>query len=196
MKQLILLFMALLLSANSFAQKISVDRMESDGRRQIMADDIKLSLNGAEYSITLKVYTDYCSDNWLLLVSSFYYIPENAILLLKLRNDEVLEFPINNLHVGSITVPGYSTKVGSIITSTLPREQDYYSSVYVITPEEMDKIQTIGVKKMRISSNAYHEYRENSTGVQRLGGYLKSARRAIERRMSKPLKRSRIWDNF
>ena len=196
MKQLILLFMALLLSANSFAQKISVDRMESDGRRQIMADGIKLSLNGAEYSITLKVYTDYYSDDWLLLVSSFYYIPENAILLLKLRNDEVMEFPINNLHVGSVTVPGYSTQVGSIITSTPSREQDYYSSVYVITPEEMDKIQTIGVKKMRISSNAYHEYRENSVGVQRLGGYIKSARRAIERHMSKPLKKSRIWDNF
>ena len=159
-----------------------------------MADGIKLSLNGAEYSITLKVYTDYYSDDWLLLVSSFYYIPENAILLLKLRNDEVMEFPINNLHVGSVTVPGYSTQVGSIITSTPSREQDYYSSVF--TPEEMDKIQTIGVKKMRISSNAYHEYRENSVGVQRLGGYIKSARRAIERRMSKPLKKSIILDNF
>lgn len=196
MKHPLLLFVALFLSINSFAQTIAVDRLEYDGRRQIMADGIKMQFDGAEYNISLKVFTDAYSTDWLLLISSFYYIPDNAVVLLKLRNDEVMEFPINNLNIGSVTVPGYSTQIGSVITSSPSRQQDYYSSVYVITPEEMDTIQSVGVKKIRISSTAYHEYRENTLGVFRIGGYIKSARAAIERRMSKPLNKSRIWDNF
>ena len=196
MKQLLILFATFFISISSYAQLISVDRLENDGRRQIMAESMDMLFSGAEYSISLKVYTDDYSTDWLLLVSSFYYIPDNAVVLLKLRNDEVMEFPINNLHVGSVTVPGYSSKVGSVITSTPSSEQDYYSSVYVITPEEMDTIQSVGVKKIRISSTAYHDYRENSIGAFRLGVYIKSARAAIERRLSKPLKQKRIWDNF
>ena len=196
MKRLIVTAIAILLSFNSFAQLISVDRMEYDGRRQIMAEGIKMQFDGAEYDLTLKVYTDENSTDWLLLISSFYYIPDNAIVLMKLRNDEVMEFPINNLHIGSVTVPGYSTQIGSVITSSPSRQQDYYSSVYVITPEDMNRIQSVGVKKIRISSTAYHEYRENILGAYRVAGYIKSARAAIEKRMSKPQNKSRIWDDF
>lgn len=196
MKHLFVIFATLFVSINSFAQLISVDRMEYDGRRQIMAESMDMLFGDAEYSISLKVYTDDYSTDWLLLVSSFYFIPDNAIVLLKLRNDEVMEFKINNLHVGSVTVPGYSSQAGSVISSSPAREQDYYSSVYVITPGEMDLIQSVGVKKIRISSTSYHDYRENSIGAFRLGVYIKTARAAIERRMSKPLKKKRIWDNF
>ena len=176
---------------------ISVDRIEDDGRRQVMADDLEMRFDGAKYSITLKAYSNGESVDWALLFSSFYYIPDNAIVLIKLKDETVMEFPVNNVNVGSIALPARSYTIGSTIMTEPSREQDYYSAYFVISPEQMDTIVSKRVSKIRITTNATYEYRENTIGAFQLGYYIQSARNAIEKRLSVPSKgKAKIWDNF
>ncbi len=202
MKRLFILTILSLVTIVSSAQSslfdmISIDRVEADGMRQVMADDLEIGFDGAEYSITLKAYSDGESIDWALLFSSFYYIPDNAVVLVKLKDNTVMEFSVDNINVGSVTIPAYSHTIGSTIMTEPSREQDYYSAYFVISPEQMDTIVSKRVSKIRITKNAAYEYRENTIGAFQLGYYIQSARKAIEKRLSVPSKdKAKIWDNF
>ena len=52
------LFTIVCSAQSSLFDMISIDRVEADGRRQVMADDFEIGFDGAEYSITLKAYSD------------------------------------------------------------------------------------------------------------------------------------------
>ncbi len=59
---------------------------------------------------------------------------------------------MNNVHVGKVTIPGYGYIIGNVTTMTPSTEVDYYSSVYKLTLEKMNKIDSLGIKKIRIST--------------------------------------------
>ncbi len=70
--------------------KIELERVEDDGRRLLMSFPFKAKLDGEKYEFRLKAYEKNGSIDWCILVTSKNYIPENAVLLLNLSNNEVV----------------------------------------------------------------------------------------------------------
>ena len=113
MKQLFI-YLCILCAFITNAQSISVDRIESDGKHQIMTSTKGFKIGDIKYEFGLKIYEDGYNVDWLLLVSSFNPIPENTTILLKLYNEEVIELSANNVHTGDVTSPGYVYNIGRI----------------------------------------------------------------------------------
>lgn len=176
-KFFLFIFLAFTLGAN--AQSVSVSRMESDGRWQIMMSGKNVSLNGADYNICLKAYVKNGEPDFCILISSFNTIPENAEVLFKLGNGETMYLPINNLNVGEVNT-GYSTT-------------KYYSSIYDISESDLNILEVYGILKMRITGGS--SYREKVWSKDKLGRFLEKSRLLIEKEISKHVT-SNIWDGF
>jgi hypothetical protein len=84
MKKLVLSLVSLL-TISTYAQSVKVDQMESNGRHQIMTSLKNFSIEGFNYSMTLKVYESADSLDWRLTVSTFNIIPNDNVVLLKLK---------------------------------------------------------------------------------------------------------------
>ena len=177
-----------------YSQKVSLDRMESDGSHQIKTDSKKYTIDDAEYNICLKVFESEYGLDWCLLLSSFSYIPDEAEVLIKLGNDELLYLPVNNVHVGKVTMPGYSYVIGSVISSSPSREVDYYSSLYKLTESDLDNIEKYGIKKIRVSNGV--KYRDKEFLGNSLGKFLNKCRKNIVERLNNPLKKKGLFDDF
>ncbi len=198
MKQLIFTFLCLISGLSISAQSISVDRIESDGKHQIMTSTKDYKIEGIKYSIGLKIYEDRYDIDWLLLVSSFNPIPDNTVILLKLRDGQVIELPVNNVHIGDVTSPSYVLNIGSVGYVTPSTSAKYYSSVYVISPADLIRIENHGIEKIRIGNNIQFvdkEWSDNS-----LGKYLTKCRKKILERLEKSKNKSKesrsFYDDF
>ena len=198
MKQLIFTFLCLISGLSISAQSISVDRIESDGKHQIMTSTKDYKIEGIKYSIGLKIYEDRYDIDWLLLVSSFNPIPDNTVILLKLRDGQVIELPVNNVHIGDVTSPSYVLNIGSVGYVTPSTSAKYYSSVYVISPADLIRIENHGIEKIRIGNNIQFvdkEWSDNS-----LGKYLTKCRKKILERLEKSKKNNKesrsFYDDF
>lgn len=198
MKQLIIIFLCLISGLFVSAQSISVDRMEPDGKHQIMASTKDFKIGGIKYSIGLKLYEDEYNTDWLLLVSSFNTIPDNTVILLKLYDGEVIELPVNNVHTGDVTFPGYVYNIGKIGYVSQSSSATYYSSVYVISPADLIRIETHGIEKIRIGNNIQFVDKEWSNNS--LGKYLTKCRKKILERLEKSKNKSKesrsFYDDF
>lgn len=157
----------LLLSASCvFAQKIYVDRIETDGRRQVMATTKEYSVDDKDFNFCLKVFEGSDRRDWLLLVSSYAPMSMESVLLLKLWNEAILRLNVNNIKVDTETKPAYAATIGSMtttigsmtatigsITTIHPsKDVNYYYSVYELTPEEIEYMGKYGIKKIRIAN--------------------------------------------
>ena len=60
----IILMLLLIIPIFCNAQKISTDRIEDDGRRQIMCSTKEEKLDGAKYSFCIKAYESYGYIDW------------------------------------------------------------------------------------------------------------------------------------
>ena len=178
MKQFLIIFLCLIWGLSVNAQSISVDRIESDGRHQIMTSTKDYKIGGIKYSFGLKIYEDRYDTDWLLLVGSFNTIPDNTIILLKLKNGDVIELPVNNVHTGDITLPGYVYNIGKIGYVSQSSSATYYSSVYVISPADLIRIETHGIEKIRIGNNLQFVDKEWSNNA--LGKYLTKCRKILQ----------------
>ena len=87
------------------AQSISVDRIEEDGKRQIMTETKSFYINQSKFHIGLKAFVDQDSEDWLLLISSYHYLSEDTEVLLKLGNGEIIYLPVNNVRVSKVNSP-------------------------------------------------------------------------------------------
>lgn len=197
MKKIFVLFICMLaLSAN--AQKVDVDRIESDGRHQIMTTSRDFYVDDAEYRFTMKIYESAKGVDWHLLISSFSYIPSSAEVLLKLGNGEMMYLLCNNVTTGSVTKPGHATTFFHSVfgfTEVYPsREKTYYSSIYDLTPEKLDKIAEFGIKKIRISTGV--KYRDEVFRGNPLGKFIVRCRKNIQERLDNPPKKKNLYDDF
>ena len=153
MKKL-LVILCFLCTVITYAQSISVDRIESDGRHQIMTSTKGFKIGGEKYEFGLKIYEDGHDIDWLLIVGSFNPIPDNTIILIKLYNEEIIELSANNVHTGDVTTSsGYILNVGKVGYISPSTSSTYYSSVYVITPEDLARIDDYGIEKIRIGTD-------------------------------------------
>ena len=182
------------ISINLNAQKISVDRIETDGSHQIMTKTKDFTIDGTKYSFGMKVYETSFSKDWLLLISSYHYISNSTEVLLKLGNDDIIYLPVNNVNVGKVTMPGYGVTIGTITSISPTRQVDYYSSVYELKEEDMNKIDTYGITKIRISNGV--EYLDKTYKNNSLGKFLTKCRKNINKRLEHPLKSKNLFDDF
>ncbi len=198
MKQLLIIFLCLIWGLSVDAQSISVDRIESDGRHQIMTSTKDYKIGGIKYSFGLKIYEDRYDTNWLLLVSSFNTIPDNTIILMKLKDGDIIELPVNNVHTGDITLPGYVYNIGKIGYVSPSSSATYYSSVYVISPADLIRIETHGIEKIRIGNSVQFVDKEWSNNA--LGKYLTKCRKKILERLEKSKNKNKesrsFYDDF
>lgn len=202
----------LLLSVSSvFAQKIYVDRIETDGRRQVMATTKEYSVDDKDFNFCLKVFEGSDRRDWLLLVSSYAPMSMESVLLLKLWNEAILRLNVNNIKVDTETKPAYAATIGSMtttigsrtatigsITTIYPsKDVNYYYSVYELTPEEIEYMGKYGIKKIRIANGEKvwdKEFRFDS-----LGAYLSRSYKKILKQLETPIKKDKkknVFDGF
>ncbi len=196
----------LLLSVSSvFAQKIFVDRIETDGRRQVMATTKEYSVDDKDFNFCLKVFEGSDRRDWLLLVSSYAPMSMESVLLLKLWNEAILRLNVNNIKVDTETKPAYALTIGSITTSTTTsittihpsKDVNYYYSVYELTPEEIEYMGKYGIKKIRIANGEKvwdKEFRFDS-----LGAYLSRSYKKILKQLETSIKKDKkknVFDGF
>lgn len=186
---------------NINAQKIIVDRIESDGSRQIMTKTKNFSIGESNYHIGLKTFEEFDNSlDWYLVVGSFSYIPSYTEALIKLRNEEILY-----LISGKTTSDDITTKLGyrythyskySAISYDFPSIQEkYYVTLFKLNEEQLKKIHDYGIKRFRISVGTTFNDREFSGNA--LGLFIdRSYKKILNRQTKIPLKKKDLFDNF
>lgn len=208
MKHIFCISLLLLSVSCVFAQKISLDSIEADGRRQVMATTKEYSVDDKDFKFCLKVFEGSDRRDWLLLVSSYAPMSMESVLLLKLWNEAILRLNVNNIKVDTETKPAYAATIGSMtttigsmtatigsITTIHPsKDVNYYYSVYELTPEEIEYMGKYGIKKIRIANGEKvwdKEFRFDS-----LGAYLSRSYKKILKQLETPIKKKNIFDGF
>jgi len=203
MKRIIAFLAIILLSSTaycSYAQKISFDRIESDGVRHIGTEGREESLENAKYKFSLTVFANSYRKNYYLLVSSLYTIDNDCIILVKLGNDEVKYLTLNNVNHSLIDWPSAQPIIGSngISWAYGTQKADYYVGLFTLTENDLNDIATYGIKKIRIKY--YSKYFEKSWKKDKLGKYLKKCHEKIEKQLLNPNYRSQssksIFEDF
>lgn len=202
----------LLLSASCFfAQKIFVDRIETDGRRQVMATTKEYSVDDKDFKFCLKVFEGSDRRDWLLLVSSYAPMSMESVLLLKLWNEAILRLNVNNIKVDTETKPAYAVTIGSMTTTIGSRtatigsittihpskDVNYYYSVYELTPEEIEYMGKYGIKKIRIANG--EKVWDKDFRFDSLGAYLSRSYKKILKQLETPIKKDKkksLFDGF
>lgn len=211
MKHIFCISLLLLSVSSVFAQKIYVDRIETDGRRQVMATTKEYFVDDKDFKFCLKVFEGSDRRDWLLLVSSYAPMSMESVLLLKLWNEAILRLNVNNIKVDTETKPAYAATIGSMtttigsMTSTIgsittihpSKDVNYYYSVYELTPEEIEYMGKYGIKKIRIANGEKvwdKEFRFDS-----LGAYLSRSYKKILKQLETPIKKDKkknVFDGF
>ena len=191
MNRAFLIILLGLIYTNTHAQKINIDRIDEDGKRQIMTTSKSIFIKGMEYDACMKVYEKDNEQDWYLLISSYNHIPNSAEILLKLGNEEIIYLPANNVNIGKVSTPGYAITSGKYTTFLPSKNINYYSSIYELSQTNMDKIDTFGITKIRISNG--DEYIDRTFTYNYLGKFLSKCREIIAKRLETP---QNIFDGF
>ena len=211
MKHIFCISLLLLSVSSVFAQKIFVDRIETDGRRQVMATTKEYSVDDKDFNFCLKVFESSDRRDWLLLVSSYAPMSMESVLLLKLWNEAILRLNVNNIKVDTETKPAYAATIGSMtttigsmtatigsITTIHPsKDVNYYYSVYELTPEEIEYMGKYGIKKIRIANG--EKVWDKDFKFDSLGAYLSRGYKKILKQLETPIKKDKkknIFDGF
>ena len=211
MKHIFCISLLLLSVSCVFAQKIYVDRIETDGRRQVMATAKEYSVDDKDFNFCLKVFESSDRRDWLLLVSSYAPMSMESVLLLKLWNEAILRLNVNNIKVDTETKPAYAATIGSMtttigsmtatigsITTIHPsKDVNYYYSVYELTPEEIEYMGKYGIKKIRIANG--EKVWDKDFKFDSLGAYLSRGYKKILKQLETPIKKDKkknLFDGF
>lgn len=211
MKHIFCISLLILSVSCIFAQKIYVDRIETDGRRQVMATTKEYSVDDKDFNFCLKVFESSDRRDWLLLVSSYAPMSMESVLLLKLWNEAILRLNVNNIKVDTETKPAYAATIGSMtttigsmtatigsITTIHPsKDVNYYYSVYELTPEEIEYMGKYGIKKIRIANG--EKVWDKDFKFDSLGAYLSRGYKKILKQLETPIKKDKkknIFDGF
>lgn len=176
------------------AQSIILDRIEEDGSRQIMTKTQSFYIDQTEFYIGLKAFIDQDSEDWLLLISSYHYLSKDTEVLLKLGNGEVIHLKVNNVHVGQVNSPTYAVTNDFVTAIYEPTKKNYYSSVYVLSQTNMDKIDLHGISKIRISLAEGFKDKKYSNNT--LGKHLTKSRSVINNLIKEPNSTKDLYQGF
>lgn len=211
MKHIFCISLLLLSVSCVFAQKIFVDRIETDGRRQVMATTKEYFVDDKDFKFCLKVFEGSDRRDWLLLVSSYAPMSMESVLLLKFWNEAILRLNVNNIKVDTETKPAYAVTIGSMTTTIGSRtatigsittihpskDVNYYYSVYELTPEEIEYMGKYGIKKIRIANG--EKVWDKDFRFDSLGAYLSRSYKKILKQLETPIKKDKkksLFDGF
>ena len=197
MKKVLLFVMTLtFLSVN--AQKIMVDQMETDGSHQIMTNMKNFVIEDRDYSMTLKVYETANKLDWRVTMSTFNNIPNDNIILLKLKNGQTVSLAVDSLHEETYTTNGVVYRSMYLSTVQPGVTKTYYVSESRIKAEELDSTETYGIFKIRLGNNV--KYYETEWTNNPLGKHLTKCRKKIKERLQNAAEQKKdkgsIYDGF
>ena len=176
MKKFMLSLIALW-SLLAHAQTVRVDQMETDGRHQIMTNMKNFRIEDRNYSMTLKVYESENNLDWRVTISTFNNIPNDNIVLLKLKNGQTIRLAVDSLHEESYTTNGVAYNSMFLSTVQPGVTKTYYVSESRIKAEELDSIDAYGITKIRLGNNV--KFYEEEWSNNPLGKYLTKCRKKI-----------------
>jgi hypothetical protein len=158
---------------------------------------METKIDNATYNFSLTVFSGLQSKDYCLLISSIWRIENNYVVLIKLGNDEIIKLLSDNSNVGKVDWPSYRPIIGGTSTSGVltTEKADYYTSIYSLNLEVLDKIEQYGIFKIRIQFG--NTYKEQSWNYDKLGKYIKNCHELIELQLQKsPATPKSIEDNF
>ena len=190
------IFILLLYSVSCYAQHIRKDRIESDGRHQILTSVMNISFGRNKYGrdkyrVSMKIFEDVHGINWYLLISSFDSLSSSTVVRLNLGNEEPLTFPCIKTTVSKVICQDY-IRFNSTTTITKYNDYNFYASRFALCCEDLDKIEKYGIKKICISNGRV--CKEKGFSKNKLGTFLTKCRRCIQKRLEHPLSEFDITD--
>ena len=198
MKKLLTMTLIALASLSVNAQKITVDKMVSDGRHQIMGDMKHIRFEDRYYSFTLLVYESENNLDWRVIMSTFKTIPQDNIILLKLKNGNIISLAIDSLEEKTYTTNSVVYNSGFLSTVQPGVTKPYYVTESRIKTEDLDSIDAYGIAKIRIGNNVKYYQTEWANNL--LGKHLTKCRKKIKERLQKAAEQKKdkgsIYDGF
>ena len=184
----LIILLALFFTISCSSVKIGRDSSVPYDSRVIITESRELKIGDAKYNFYLSLFTIYGTQNYSLGVSSLYHIKENNLLLLKLGNGETARLTTSNVTVGEVDWPMYTPIIGGTSTYGISTTQkvDYYSSLFDIDVELLNKIEKHGIIKMRIEF--FSTFHEQSWKNNKFGKYITQSRKKIDEQFKKPSK--------
>lgn len=196
MKNLVLSLVSLL-TISTYAQSVKVDQIDSDGRHQIMTSLKNFTIEDFNYSMTLTVYESTDSLDWRLTVSSFNSIPNDNVILLKLKNGQTISLAVDSLHEEIYTTRSTTYSTGYVALTQPGITKTYWVSESRIKVKELDGIDAHGISKIRLGNNL--KYIEQEWSNNPLGKYLTKCRKKIMeslRNSTNKKKKGSVYDGF
>jgi hypothetical protein len=168
---------------SSKAQQITFDRIEKNETRHIGVGKMEIAIEGAKYDFSLTVFSKSDSRDYCLLISSFWKIEENCLVMLKLGNEDVVKLVANNINVGQVDYPTYSPIIGNSSASGVMSTQkvNYYVSLYSLEEDLLTKIAKNGIIKLRVAYG--NSYFEKNWQKDRLGRFIKKCHEKLEKQL-------------
>ena len=198
MKKLLTMTLIALASLSVNAQKITVDKMVSDGRHQIMGDMKHIRFEDRYYSFTLSVYESENKLDWRVIMSTFKTIPQDNIILLKLKNGQIISLAIDSLEEKTYTTNSVVYNSGFLSTVQPGVTKPYYVTESRIKTEDLDSIDAYGIAKIRIGNNV--KYYQTEWANNPLGKHLTKCRKKIKERIQNAAEKKKdkgsIYDGF
>ena len=154
-----------------------MDAINPDGRRVVGMKVKKLTVENRDYAVNLLCYESSNNLEWRILLSSYDKIPNDNIVLLKLKNGQTISLTADTLYSDS-----YKTNpvvYNSPFVSTVQQGTTYTYYVFEsnIKTEELDSIEAYGITKIRIGNNA--KYFETEMKNNLLGKHFTKCRKGI-----------------
>ncbi|MDY4850602.1 MAG: hypothetical protein SO182_05155 [Paludibacteraceae bacterium] len=157
-----------------------------------------------QYTMAIESVIVNNQQTWFLLIWSLNDIPKDAIILLKLFNDDVIELSLSKLYTEEYYALSSSVISSSVVgalnqittTGTIMgaiTKENKYLARFSITPNQLEAITTYGVSKIRISTTGTYE--EAKWKRDKLGAFFKIATEDINEYLKiydKPI----IYENF
>lgn len=175
----------------SAPNRISWDNTNVDNVRHIGSKAFETKIDNATYSFSLTVFAGQKPKYYCLLISSIWRLENNGIVLVKLGDEETIKLTADNVNVGQVDWPTYSPIIGGTTTSGVmgTKKTDYYSSIYLLKDDALNKIETYGITKIRIQFGT--TYKEQTWTSDRLGKYIKRSHELLEQQLQIPTTKSK-----
>lgn len=180
------------------------DKFGFDGRRLVTSETKKFVIGEDNYDVYVKAFASTNDTVYYLGLSSYSFIPEDAEVLFKTKEGQILHLLGDSVSVEKVTLPaetsGLAFSNGGIFTqyatTTPPKDVDYYSSLFRLSKQDMEMLKGNRIKKIRIANGrnyAEKEYKGNT-----LGRWLKDCIRSVQAVLeNEPKKKIEdIYDGF
>jgi hypothetical protein len=165
--------------------KIESDLIHQNGVRKIVTEPVEMEIGDAIYDFSMELNSRARSRKYFLGVGSTWKIQKNDILLLKLTNNETVKLTASLVLVEKVNIPKDVTILGGKQTGlSINRKIDYYSALFDIDANVLDRIKEQGIIKMRIEYK--DTFFEQNWWSNELGKYITESRKTIDEQSKRP----------